>query len=319
MEPLSQALALLRPRTSLLHALDAGREWAVRFAAYDGIKFLAVHHGACWLRVEGERTPHRLAEGDCSLLASGRPFVLSSDPALPGIDARDALTFDGGIARCRGGGACFLVGAHFAFDGDHADALFRDLPAVVPIRASSREAVVLRWAMDLFAHEIRELRPGGPLIAEHLAHIMLIQVLRLHLESPELPKLGWLAALGDPQLGAALRAMHAELRRRWTLDELARIAAMSRSSFADRFKRVVGTSPLEYLTRCRMHVAAQRLRSSDSPIAAIAGEVGYESESAFSTAFKKVYGHSPRSHRRFAAPAASDEGAPRPELFTART
>jgi AraC-like DNA-binding protein len=297
MEPLSDVLALLKPRAYQLHGLDAGGDWSVRFPTPKGIKFSAVTKGSCWVWMDGE-TPIPLVEGDCFLLTSGRPFSLATDPAIPTVDYREALTTDSThVARCQGGGECFLVSGLFVFSGDYVGALFGSLPPVVHVRGGSSEASVLRWALDLFAKEIRKDEPGGSLTAEHLAHIMLIQVLRLHLASPDAAGSGWLFALGDAQLSAAVSAMHADIRKRWTLEEMARIAGMSRSSFAEKFKKVVGRSPLEYLTRWRMHVAGDRLRTTEENISTIAYEVGYESEAAFSTAFKKLNGHSPRNHR----------------------
>lgn len=299
MEPLSEVLALLKPQTYGVHALDAGGDWSIQFPAYQGIKFDAVLKGSCGLLVEGESKSHYFVEGDCFLLTSGRSFLLASDLSLPAVERDKALTFDSqGVARCGSGGDCFTVGGHFTFAGDYIGALFGSLPAVVPVHALSKEASVLRWALDLFAREIQNTQPGGSLTAEHLAHIMLIQVLRLHLASTDTSGSGWLFALSDVQLSAAISAMHSDIRRRWTLEEIAKVAGMSRSSFAEKFKNVVGSSPLEYLARWRMHVAGNRLRTTESNIATVAQEVGYQSEAAFSTAFKKIHGHSPRTYRR---------------------
>jgi len=298
-DPLSDVLASLKPRTYLVHTLDAGDDWAIRFPAHAGVKFDAVLRGSCWLVSEGEAEPLHLVQGDCFLLTSGRSFVLTSDLALPPVDYLEALSFDSKrVARCKSGGDCFLIGGHFSFEANHVDALLRCLPGVVHISSTSNQASVLRWALDLFADEINKNEPGGALTAEHLAHIMLIQVLRLYLKSKEAVETGWLFALGNLQLTAAISAMHDDIARRWTLSEMAKIAGMSRSGFAARFKTRVGSSPMEYLTRWRMQVAGNHIRTKETTIATIAHEVGYESEAAFSTAFKKVHGHSPRVHRK---------------------
>lgn len=316
MEPLSDVLALVKPRTHLLHRLDAGGEWSIQFPRHQGIKFDVVRKGSCSLQVEGENKPYHFAEGDCFLLTSGRAFVLASDLSLPAVDYREALIFDKqGVGCCGGGGDCLLDGGHVMFAGNHVNRFFTGLPGVIPAYASSNEASILGWALDLFGKEIRNDRPGGWLTAEHLGHIMLIQALRLHLHSNNTPENGWLSALGDPQLSAAISAMHSDVDRRWTLEEMAKTAGMSRSSFAEKFKSVVGSSPLEYLTRWRMQVAGARLRTTKSKVVTIAGEVGYSSEGAFSTAFKKMYGHSPRSYR---AATRLDVDADAPEAVTDR-
>lgn len=297
-------LGLLKPSAYGLHYFEAGREWSVQFPAYRAVKFDAVRKGECWLMVDGMPEPHRLVEGDCFLLTNGHPFVLASDPTLPPRDASEALVrHEDGVTRCGAGGECLLVGVHYAFSGDHAGLLFGSLPPVVPADAASSEAAVLRWALELFAAEMRDGRPGGQLAAEHLAHIMLIQTLRLHMASRETLPMGWLAALGDAQLSAVLGALHGDIRRRWTLDSMARTAGMSRSAFAEKFRRVLGSTPADYLTRWRMQVAGDRLCGSDRTVAMVADEVGYESEAAFSTAFKRVHGRSPRAHRQAAQPA----------------
>jgi len=298
-DPLSDVLSLLKPRSYLSAGLDAGGDWAISFAAPEGIKFNAVLRGSGWLMVEGEAEPQRLEEGDCFLLTRGRPFVLASDLSLPRIDAQPIYRMAAdGIATCNGGGDFFLIGGRFAFSGDHAAVLFDTLPPVVHVREASSQASVLRWSLDRLASELREAQPGGALMAEHLAHMMLVQILRLHLGKGNGAGVGWLFALSDRRLGAAVSAMHADPARRWTLKELAGLAGMSRSTFAQRFREVVGAPPLGYLTRWRMLVAGDRLRNSRDTVALVAVSLGYESESAFSTAFKRVMACSPRQYQR---------------------
>jgi AraC-like DNA-binding protein len=157
-------------------------------------------------------------------------------------------------------------------------------------------------------HELREGQPGGILVAQHLAHMMLVQALRLHLVEKSRGAVGWFFALADERLSAAMGAMHGDPAQRWTLQELAERAGMSRSSFAAKFKETVGATPMEYLTRWRMLLAADRLENSDDPISVIAFSLGYESESAFSTAFKRVMGCSPRQFSRAPKPDAQSKG-----------
>ena len=297
MDPLSDVLSLLKPRSYISAGLDAGGEWALSFAAPDGIKFNAVIRGACWVSVEGHPEPQRLEEGDCFLLTRGRPFVLATDQSLEPTDSGPIYaTATKGIAVCNGGGDFFLVGGRFAFSGDHAEALFGTLPPIVHVREASNQASVLRWSLDQLATELRDRQPGGFLVAEHLAHIMLVQILRLHLTAQD--GVGWFFALFDRQMGAVMSAMHSDPAHRWTVEELARLAGMSRSSFAQRFRQVVGAPPMEYLTRWRMLVAGDRLRNSSENISSIAMSLGYESESAFSTAFKRTMLCSPRQYQR---------------------
>ena len=143
-------------------------------------------------------------------------------------------------------------------------------------------------------------------MAQHLAHLMLLQALRLHLAEGSAGGVGWLFALSDKHISAAIAAIHEAPAHRWTLQALAERAGMSRSTFALRFKMTVGASPMEYLTRWRMLLAGDRLMNSSEPVSVIARSLGYESESAFSTAFKRVMGCSPRQYGRGPAPASRE-------------
>lgn len=300
MDPLSEVLALLKPKSHLSSGFDAGGVFSLRFALRnDVMKCYAVISGGCWLVVEGTGAPVRLQEGECFVLPSGRSFILTSDPAAPPQDARSTFppARPGGVVTINGGGDLFLVGSRFAVSGKNAGTLLRMLPAVVHIGCEEEQAA-LRWSLERMRHEMDAAQPGGHLIAQHLAHMMLVQALRLHLASQTSADVGWFAALADPQVGAAIAAIHSEPARRWTLHELARKVGMSRSVFAHRFRERLGETPMEYITRWRMLIAAERLESSADPVSIIAPELGYESESAFSTAFKRVMGQPPRAYRK---------------------
>lgn len=299
MDPLSDILSLLKPRSSISAGLDAGGDWAIRFPTHEGIKFNAVMRGACWVSVDGDPRPYRIEAGDCFLLTKGRPFTFATDLALDPIDPRSIYDRAAdGVATCNGGGDFFLIGGRFTFEGEPASLLFDALPAVVHVRHASSQASVLRWALDQLAAELRDRRPGGHLVSEHLAQIMLVQVLRIHLSEHAGNGAGWFQALADRRLSRAVGAMHADPAHRWTLHELAERAGMSRSTFAERFKQVVGAAPMEYLTRWRMLVAGDRLRNSGESVSSVALSIGYESEAAFSAAFKRVMSRSPTRFRR---------------------
>ncbi len=299
-DPLSDILSLLRPKTAISAGLDAGGEWAIQFPAHHGIKFNTVTQGACWVSVANQAEPAlRIEAGDCFLLTRGLPFLFATDEAPLPIDS--ATIYDNainGVATCNGGGDFYLIGGRFSFEGDHAGLLFDALPPIVHVRDASNQAAVLRWSLEQLAMELKQGSPGGALMADHLAQIMLLQVLRLWLASDK--RSGWLGALADPRLTRALSALHAAPGRRWTLADLAGFAGMSRTSFAERFRDVVGQTPLDYLAGWRMRLAADRLYRSDDSVAAIGFSVGYGSEAAFSTAFRRMMGRTPMQYRRAA-------------------
>jgi AraC-like DNA-binding protein len=295
MDPLSDVLSLLKPRSSVSAGFDAGGDWAVQFGSNVGIKCYAVVSGRCWLSVEGVEDPLALNSGDCFLLPGGRPFRLGSDLRLPPSDAHTLFppVHPGGVVKLNGGGDFFLVGSRFFLAGQHTDILLNMLPAVVHVHSKADRAAT-RWCVERMMQELRDRQPGGHLMAQHLAHMMLVQALRAHMTQGKRAGVGWLFALADQQMGAAIAALHAEPGRRWTLQVLAQHVGMSRSAFAQRFKATVGTSPMDYLTRWRMTLAGDRLTYSKDAVVGIALSLGYESESAFSTAFKRVMGCSPR-------------------------
>jgi AraC-like DNA-binding protein len=309
MDPLSDVLSLLKPRSYSSGGFDIGGEWSVQFPQHEGIKCYAVVSGHCWLSVEGIPDAVRLETGDCFLLSGGRPFRLASDLTLAPVDAHTIFSTgqNGGIFSFNGGGDCFIVGGHFALTGSHAGILLGVLPPIVHLRTESDKAA-LRWSLERMRLEVREQRPGGFLVAQHLAYMMLVQALRLHLEEGSRGGVGWLFALADKQMSAAIQSMHDDPAHRWTLQKLAERVGMSRSIFALKFKETVGASPMEYLTRWRMLLAGDRLTNSADHISVIALSLGYESESAFSKAFKRVMGCSPRQYSRGRNPASPSHG-----------
>ncbi len=301
MDPLSDVISLLEPRSYRVGGFEAGGDWSIRFDPFDGIKCYAVTAGACWLAVEGAGEPVLLEQGDCFLLPRGWPFRVASDLALPTEDwKRHFLSFrDGALVKLNDISGVMVRGSHFRLAGPQLEMLLGLLPPIVHLR-SETDRETLRWAFDRMRHELVDPRPGGFLIVQQLVYMIFVQALRLHLD--ESKGVGWLFALSDKQVGSAIAAIHREPARRWTVAALALEVGMSRSGFAARFGQLVGDGPIEYLTRWRMLLAGRRLLRGE-PISAVARSLGYESESAFSTAFKRVMGSAPRHHVRLAAVA----------------
>ncbi|WP_420380997.1 AraC family transcriptional regulator [Novosphingobium sp.] len=301
MDPLSEVLSLLRPNSYGFRGLEAGGEWALAYTAAEGIKCFAVETGGCWLLDDQTPAAVWLDPGDFVLSPARRAFRLCSSPDVPAIDAYAFFPRvpPGETAVLNGGGSCTGVGGFFGFSGKHAERLLGMLPPVVHIRTEP-DKLALRSSIERLMRELRVQRPGHALIAGHLAQALLIEALRLHLADDAMASAGWLFALGDPQILAAITAMHADPARKWTLAMLAGLAGMSRSSFALRYKEKVGESAMDYLTRWRMMVAADRLTHAGVSVAEAARGAGYESESAFGAAFKRIMGVSPRQHGRAA-------------------
>jgi AraC-like DNA-binding protein len=293
-DPLSQVLSLLRPEGYLTAGLDAGGRWGVRFDNQAGvIKCHAILKGDCWLALDGE-TPVKVEAGDCIVLLSGKSFTLASDLEQSPVPARVLLkdAQPGDTVRINDGGAFRLIGTRFLVDAGNVERLLGTMPALVHLRAAA-DAGVLRWSIEQIMAETAEASPGTSLARHHLAHLILLQALRLHLSGMTDVRIGMLYALSDKRLARAIEAMHREPGRAWTLARLAAQAGLSRSAFADRFRDRVAETPIAYLTRWRMMLAAERLRTGAEKLAGIAHSLGYGSENAFSTAFKRVIGCPP--------------------------
>jgi AraC-like DNA-binding protein len=305
MDPLSEVLALMKPQVYVSGGFGVPDDIAVCFPKHQGIKCYAMLAGECWLVVEGVAEPVRLQAGDCFLLPRGLPFQLSSDLALepiPFLEARARLSAISDASGITEGGR-YIAGGHFALTGGPSEMLLQSLPPIVHIRREPDKAA-MRWSLERIREELRDPQPGGSLIAQQLAYMMLIQALRLHLADATSGGSGWLSALADKQMSIAITSMHNDPGFPWTLQSLAERAGMSRSVFALHFRETVGATPMEYLTRWRMLLAADRLQNSSDGLSAIAQSLGYESESAFGKAFRRVMGCSPRQYARSGVPCA---------------
>ena len=300
MDPLSDIMSLVRISSCWSGGFDWGGEWCLGFGQHQEIRVYAVISGECWLAVEGMTEWVHGQPGDCLLLPSGRPFRVGNNLALRPVDAL-ILAADGGQGRItihNGGGNFFGIGCNFKLAREHAGILLGVLPPVVHIRREPDKAL-LHWCIERMQEEMRAPQPGSSLVVQQLATLLLVQALRLHL-AEGLKGVGWLCALADPQMRVAISAMHDDPGQRWTVQSLARRTGMSRTAFAVKFKQTVGQSPLEYLGCWRMRRAADQLTRSDASIATGAAALGYGAESAFSTAFTRVVGCSPRQYGRAA-------------------
>ncbi|MGR9169101.1 AraC family transcriptional regulator [Rhizobium sp. KDH_Rht_773_N] len=297
-DPLSDVLSLLSARSLLSASLRARGDWSIRFAS-DGVKFNAVLEGGCYLVSEGGQA-RRLEAGDCFLLVNCGAHVLCSDPSLPPVSPSEVFGPDhtACIRPDLPGEGLFAVGGRVTFDDADAGLLLDALPPILFVSGRSRQAAAIRWLLARLGEEWDEKRPGGSVAADHLAQLLFVELIRVWLDQAEAATPGWLQALADRRIGAAIRLLHGDPARNWRLQDLAEAAGMSRSNFALRFRKLAGMSPLDYLLRWRMRLGAKALRSGAQPISAISYSLGYRSESAFSNAFKRINGIAPQQYRR---------------------
>jgi AraC-like DNA-binding protein len=300
-DPLSEIIALLQPHTVLSKRISGAGRWGVRYSAFEQPSFAAVLEGSCRLVVDGHR-PLTLEAGDFVLLPATPGFVMSGfAPATPTcIDAKAAAGQAGEVRHGTRGGRpdVRLLGGYFVFDAPDHGLLVSLLPAVIHVRGVERLSTLVRLVGD----EALAKRAGRELVLSRLVEVLLVEALRA--SSSEHAPPGLLRGLADARLAPALRQMHRHIARSWTVPELAKAAALSRSTFFDRFTRTIGLPPMEYLLAWRMAVAKNLLRQQDLPIGEVAERVGYASASTFSTAFSRHVGQAPFHYGR-AAKAAS--------------
>lgn len=260
--------------------------------------FAMLARGNCWLSVEGIPEPIPLTGGDCFLLARGTSIVLRDSPRTrPKWSFREigAKANNNNVAHCGGGGApTTIVCGSLSFDRASLKPITQLLPSFILIKADQAHTLALHNTMQALASEMAEPAPGCEVVTTRLAEVLFIQALRAHIASGvEWRTKGWLRAIFDPQVGTALSAIHDSVNTPWTVESLAAAAGMSRSAFAARFKVLLGQTPLEYVTEWRMQKAMPLLQQRDKKLIDVARSVGYESDAAFSKAFKRVVGAAP--------------------------
>jgi AraC-like DNA-binding protein len=279
----------------------AGR-WGVRYSAFGQPSFCAVLEGRCRLAVDGHPAL-TLEAGDFLLLPSTPGFVMSGfDPVIPErVDPRVTAAPTDEVRHGRRGGRpdVRLLGGYFVFDSPDTPLLVSLLPSVLHVRGVERLAMLV----GLVGEESSERRSGRDLVLTRLVEVLLVEALRSSPGDNAPP--GLLRGLADPRLAAAMRQMHRHVARSWTMAELARTAALSRSAFFERFTRAVGVAPMAYLLTWRMAVAKALLRRSDLGVTEVAERVGYSSASTFSAAFSRQVGQPPS---RYAAGVGTSPG-----------
>ncbi len=298
MDPLAEVISLLGTQSVLSARAEMRGAWSLRFPPYEHVKFGGVLDGSLWIKSDGGVAAH-LDAGDLYLLADGRSYVVATDLDIVPIDGRTLFRAqvgaDGVVRHGSGSDRAMVMGGRFTFDAATCDLLLDALPPLLVVRRDAAGSEALAALLQLLIRETASTLPASELVLSSLARLVLIEVLRTHVA--EGGKVGWLAALAHPQVGAALRMMHEQPARSWKVENLASAVGLSRTVFAARFKEQVGTTPLDYLIRWRLTLAKAALRGRRDNLSKIAAEVGYMSVSAFSAAFTRAVGCSPGRYR----------------------
>lgn len=294
-DPVGEIIALLRPQAVFTKGISGAGRWGVRYGPFGHPGFAVVMEGACRLAVDGE-DELVLEAGDFVLLPATPAFTLSGfDPVVPElVDPQEAANATGEVRHGRQDGppGVRLLGGYFLVDTPDKGLLLSLLPGQLHVRGVERLSTLVRLLID----EASGQRLGRELVLARLVEILMVEALRCA-QTSEAPA-GLLRGLADARIAEAIRRMHAEPARPWTMAQLASAAALSRSAFFERFARHVGVPPMEYLLRWRMALATDLLRRGEADIADVAARVGYGSASTFSTAFSRHFGLSPGRYAR---------------------
>ena len=301
MDPLLDLIRLLKPRAALLGGgLAACGQWGLSFRKRDDLLFCWLEEGSCWL-IRPDCAPLALQQGDFALIYTATPFVLASDFCAAPVDSEAAVAATNNVWLKLGSGTdrpVMLRAGKFVVNKANEALLADVLPAVVHIRAGDASLGRVRSLLVLNENEARQPGPASEFIIERLVEVILVEILRTDALSMREGRTGLLAGLANPTTARALAAMHRDVAHGWTVDELAKLCAVSRSTFAVKFRSILGVTPIEYLSRWRIALAKDALLQGTMTVSEIAFAIGFQSASAFTTAFTRAQGCSPTRFSR---------------------
>lgn len=310
MDPFVDVVSAMGVASSLYVRFKFTAPWGVAFDTGYQARLLMIAAGDCWLLTDDE-APANLTKGGCLIVKQGMQFSLADRPdgtvidcgqlfeALPNFAPETGFTTIPNRTVVHGGGGPFteIMSARLSFDPVAAEPLLASLPSLLHVRLADADLDLLETTLRLIGLESSADGLGADIVVERLTDVLFIQTLRAWIAENDNSAGGWLAALRHPSLARVIRTVHADIAHDWTVEELAGIAGTSRSTFAQNFRAIIGETPLNYVTRWRMYRAKSLIRK-DISLANVAAQVGYESDTALSRAFKRVEGVAPGEWRR---------------------
>src|SRR5215470_10177610 len=299
MDPLTDIVALLRPHAAFSKPITGRGKWGVQYDAVGLPSFAIVLDGECWLTFEDNDPPLLLKRGDFLFLPSTPAFSMASALGVKCVTGRPSERKAVRHGNPKGPPDFRMIGGTFEIDPVNAS-LLELMAQRIHIRATEFDTTRLRRIVDLILDEYSAVRPGRDALLQRLLEVMLVEALRWPSFGRETVPSGLISGLRDRQISGSLRAMHSDVRHGWTVGQLAKGVGMSRSAFAARFAATVGCAPMEYLSRWRMNLARDALSRGGKSLDHLAEEIGYQSASAFSTAFRRRLGCPPSVFARTA-------------------
>jgi AraC-like DNA-binding protein len=313
MDPLSEVFGSIRIQEAVYTRLEVTAPWGFHYPGdtVPRVRFGLMVRGSGLLKFKNQRQAIPLSAGDVFIfILSNEPFTLVDHPRSRVADYRELrkLEVDCVIHYGGGGAPTTLVSGSFAMSAFEAPLISTILPDYLHLRLDQSRSHAFQSVLDLLAAETAQPGIASSRLISCLYESLFVYAIRAYTSSSAAPPRGWLAAMSDQHLSKAIQAMHAGIDRMWSVESLAREARMSRSAFALKFKSVLGKTPLEYLTRWRMHKAGAMIRSNNMSFSEVASAIGYGSESSFSRVFSREMGEAPREYRRKCALLQSSKG-----------
>lgn len=301
---LTDILQSIRLRSSLYCRANMSAPWGFRVSKRNVASFHIVTGGTCWLTVDGMRRPTPLTEGDLVILPHGHAHTMSDDPKTPvtrleDLKPKQPVREDGIFYSVGQGIITTLVCGGLQLEDYATNPVYSLLPPVLHLKSQHGKAHPwLSSIVKLVKLEAGAHRPEAETIITRLSEILFIRAVRAYICTVADTQTGWFGALKDPQIGQALALLQQHPDELWTVDSLANRVSLSRSAFSARFKLLVGESPMHYLTRVRLTKAAALLRTQPATLLEVATSIGYDSDVAFSKAFKRQFGVAPGAYRQ---------------------
>jgi AraC family transcriptional regulator, alkane utilization regulator len=311
MDALTEVLNSVRVQSTVYCPIEISAPWGLYIEEERGAPFFILVKGSAYLKIDSLKVRRRLNAGDFIIITRKCACAVSDSPQSKVIDLQEWLRLNpprpDGTFKIEGKGEITnFIGGTFFFENHESHPLLKVLPTFIHFSGaerSSENGPVVDWfktSLDFLSTESAMRKPGAQPIITRLSDILFIQAIRAYANTVSDEQPNWFAAAQDPQIGEAIASIHRMPQSHWTVEQLAILSGMSRSAFANRFTRLVGEPPLRYLSRWRMHKAIEMIQENRMTTAEIASLVGYESEAAFSKAFKKLNGQGPGAFRRAA-------------------
>jgi AraC-like DNA-binding protein len=310
---LADIIGSIHLHSTLYCRAKMGAPWGFGVSRREVASFHLVTAGTCWLTVEGIDKPVLLTEGDLVILPHGHAHTMTDHPETPVTRLEDLVSMQpkdkDGIFSSGGRGAVMtLVCGGLQLEDHMTNPLFSILPAFLHVRSQDGQSIPwLQAIVQLVKTEANGNQPAAQSVIMHLSEILFIQAVRAYISTVGDGNVGWLGALKDPQIGQALALIQRQPGESWTVESLASRVSLSRSAFSAKFKQLVGEPPMQYLTRVRLTKAAALLRTHSPTLVEVAMSVGYDSEVAFSKAFKRYFGMAPGAYRQGRRQPVGDE------------